>query len=93
MNWARAKMLSVFLAATLLALTLASQAPAAPAARRGGTLRIANIGEPPTLDMSATTVGVTSNHRHCHLRDAVRLRRELAAPAHAGGVPHVSPTG
>jgi peptide/nickel transport system substrate-binding protein len=29
--------------------------------RRGGTLRIANIGEPPTLDPSATTVGVTSN--------------------------------
>jgi peptide/nickel transport system substrate-binding protein len=29
--------------------------------RRGGTLRIANVGEPPTLDYSATTVGVTSN--------------------------------
>jgi len=29
--------------------------------RRGGTLRIANIGEPPTLDPSATTVGITSN--------------------------------
>ena len=29
--------------------------------KRGGTLRIANTGEPPTLDYSATTVGVTSN--------------------------------
>jgi len=29
--------------------------------RRGGTLRIANTGEPPTLDYSATTVGVSSN--------------------------------
>ncbi len=61
MKWARVRMLSVFfLGATLLALALAAQAPAAPAARRGGTLRIANIGDPPTLDMSATTVGVTS---------------------------------
>lgn len=60
MNWTRAKTLSVFLAAAFLALALAAQAPAAPAARRGGTLRIANIGDPPTLDMSATTVGVTS---------------------------------
>lgn len=31
------------------------------ALRRGGTLRIANIGEPPTLDPSATTVGITGN--------------------------------
>jgi peptide/nickel transport system substrate-binding protein len=60
MSWARPKTLSVFLAAAFLALALAAQAPAAPAARRGGTLRIANIGDPPTLDMSATTVGVTS---------------------------------
>ena len=33
----------------------------AQASRRGGTLRIANIGEPPTLDPSATTVGITGN--------------------------------
>jgi peptide/nickel transport system substrate-binding protein len=33
----------------------------AQAPRRGGTLRIANIGEPPTLDPSATTVGITGN--------------------------------
>jgi peptide/nickel transport system substrate-binding protein len=44
----------------LLTIALMAQAMAAPAPRRGGTLRIANIGEPPTLDMSATTVGVTS---------------------------------
>jgi peptide/nickel transport system substrate-binding protein len=60
MNWTRLRILGVLLVAALLAFGLASQAPAAPAARRGGTLRIANIGEPPTLDMSATTVGVTS---------------------------------
>jgi peptide/nickel transport system substrate-binding protein len=45
---------------TLLTISLVAQAPAGPALRRGGTLRIANVGEPPTLDMSATTVGVTS---------------------------------
>ncbi len=61
MNWlVRVRTWSVFLVVTILAVGLAAQAPAGPAPRRGGTLRIANIGEPPTLDMSATTVGVTS---------------------------------
>jgi peptide/nickel transport system substrate-binding protein len=53
------RILSVLLGVTALAIGLV--APAAPAPRRGGTLRIAQIGEPPTLDISATTVGVTSN--------------------------------
>src|SRR4029450_11569410 len=44
------------LAAVVLGSTVDGQTP-----RRGGTLRIANPGEPPTLDFSATTVGVTSN--------------------------------
>ena len=44
----------------LVALVLGSLA-SAQGPKRGGTLRIANIGEPPTLDPSATTVGVTSN--------------------------------
>src|SRR5262245_42735705 len=44
------------LAVVVLGSTVHGQAP-----RRGGTLRIANVGEPPTLDYSATTVGVTSN--------------------------------
>jgi peptide/nickel transport system substrate-binding protein len=44
----------------LVALVLGSLA-SAQAPKRGGILRIANIGEPPTLDPSATTVGVTSN--------------------------------
>ncbi len=61
MRWlARVQTWSVFLIVTILAVGLAAQAPAGPAPRRGGTLRIANVGEPPTLDMSATTVGVTA---------------------------------
>ena len=44
----------------LVALVLGSLA-SAQGPRRGGTLRIAQIGEPPTLDPSATTVRVTSN--------------------------------
>jgi peptide/nickel transport system substrate-binding protein len=44
----------------LFALVLGSVV-GAQGPRRGGTLRIANISEPPTLDPSATTVGVTGN--------------------------------
>jgi hypothetical protein len=44
----------------LIALALGSVAEP-QGLRRGGTLRIANIGEPPTLDTSATTVGITGN--------------------------------
>jgi peptide/nickel transport system substrate-binding protein len=44
------------LLAVVLGSTVNGQTP-----KRGGTLRIANIGEPPTLDYSATTVGITSN--------------------------------
>ena len=44
----------------LMALALGSVAEG-QTLRRGGTLRIANIGEPPTLDPSATTVGITGN--------------------------------
>jgi peptide/nickel transport system substrate-binding protein len=44
------------LLAVVLGSTVDGQTP-----KRGGTLRIANIGEPPTLDYSATTVGITSN--------------------------------
>lgn len=44
----------------VIALGLIAQSPAGPAPRRGGTLRIANVSDPPTLDMAATTVGVTS---------------------------------
>jgi peptide/nickel transport system substrate-binding protein len=44
------------LLAVVLGSTVSGQTP-----KRGGTLRIANIGEPPTLDYSATTVGITSN--------------------------------
>jgi len=47
-------------ALALIALALGSAAEA-QALRRGGTFRIANIGEPPTLDTSATTVGITGN--------------------------------
>ena len=64
------------LAAVVLGSTVDGQTP-----RRGGTLRVANTGEPPTLDYSATTVGVTSNIATRHLRDAVRLRRELCGPS------------
>jgi peptide/nickel transport system substrate-binding protein len=45
--------------AALLAAATASTA--GPPPRRGGVLRFALIGEPPTLDPSATTVGVTAN--------------------------------
>ena len=44
----------------LVALVLGSLA-SAQGPRRGGTLRIAQIGEPPTLDPSATTVQITGN--------------------------------
>ena len=44
------------LVAVVLSSTVDGQTP-----KRGGTLRVANTGEPPTLDYSATTVGVTSN--------------------------------
>lgn len=41
-------------------LVLAPLAPsAAQAPRRGGVLRVAHIGEPPTLDLHWTTVGIT----------------------------------
>src|SRR5574342_549502 len=46
----------LLLLAVVLGSTVDGQTP-----KRGGTLRIANTGEPPTLDYSATTVGVTSN--------------------------------
>src|SRR5215510_9036973 len=46
----------LILTAVVVGSTVDGQTP-----RRGGTLRIANTGEPPTLDYSATTVGVTSN--------------------------------
>ncbi|MDR7420614.1 MAG: ABC transporter substrate-binding protein, partial [Armatimonadota bacterium] len=60
--WTHVRMLTVLLVVTGLGVGLVTQAPAGPASpRRGGTLRIAQIGEPPTLDNSATTVGVTSN--------------------------------
>jgi peptide/nickel transport system substrate-binding protein len=50
------------LGALLVLVALALGTTAEPqASRRGGTLRIANIGEPPTLDPSATTVGITGN--------------------------------
>ena len=51
---------TVCLVVAVIAVGVVGQSPAGPAGRRGGTLRIANIGDPPTLDMSATTVGVTS---------------------------------
>jgi peptide/nickel transport system substrate-binding protein len=44
------------LVAVALSSTVDGQTP-----KRGGILRIANTGEPPTIDYSATTVGVTSN--------------------------------
>lgn len=44
----------------LVALVLGSMA-SAQGPKRGGTLRIAQIGEPPTLDPSATTVQITGN--------------------------------
>ncbi len=58
MSWTRARAWIVLMVAATLALELAGQAPAAP--RRGGTLRIAMPSEPPTLDPSATTVGITT---------------------------------
>ncbi|MGH2372870.1 MAG: ABC transporter substrate-binding protein [bacterium] len=60
MSRTRVQALTVCLVVAVIAFGLINQSPAGPAPRRGGTLRIANIGEPPTLDMSATTVGVTS---------------------------------
>lgn len=59
MSWSRRTTL-VSTLLVLIALALGSTAEA-QTSRRGGTLRIAQIGEPPTLDPSATTVGVTSN--------------------------------
>ena len=70
------------LVAVVLSSTVDGQTP-----KRGGTLRIANTGEPPTLDYSATTVGVTSNIATAIFETPVRLRRELAAPADAGRIP------
>ena len=59
MGWGRRKIvLSALL--VLVAVVLGSTVEA-QAQKRGGMLRIANVGEPPTLDYSATTVGVTSN--------------------------------
>jgi peptide/nickel transport system substrate-binding protein len=59
MSWSRPTTV-VSTVLVLIALAL-GQTAEAQALRRGGTLRIAQIGEPPTLDYSATTVGVTSN--------------------------------
>lgn len=59
MSWSRRPTI-VSTLLVLIALALGSTAEA-QTSRRGGTLRIAQIGEPPTLDPSATTVGVTSN--------------------------------
>jgi peptide/nickel transport system substrate-binding protein len=53
---------TIALGALLVLVALALGATGgAQSLQRGGTLRIAQIGEPPTLDPSATTVGVTSN--------------------------------
>ena len=46
--------------AVLAALTLTAVGPASPQApRKGGTLRVGMIGEPPTLDQHATTAVIT----------------------------------
>jgi peptide/nickel transport system substrate-binding protein len=59
MRWTkRATAISAGLALLVLGLAAATQGQAP---RRGGVFRVANIGEPPTLDPSATTVGITSN--------------------------------
>jgi peptide/nickel transport system substrate-binding protein len=60
MSRTRVQAWTVCLVVAVIAFGFISQSPAGPAGRRGGTLRIANVGDPPTLDMSATTVGVTS---------------------------------
>lgn len=61
MSW-HSRLASWTMLVVLAALVLTTgHSPAAPAGPRGGTLRIAQIGEPPTLDNSATTVHVTSN--------------------------------
>ena len=48
--------------AVLAALTLTAVGPASPQApRKGGTLRVGMIGEPPTLDQHATTAVITAS--------------------------------
>ncbi len=56
----RASVLVVILALMVLPLIPASAQPQ-PQPRRGGALRIAHIGEPPTLDQHGTTAAITSH--------------------------------
>ena len=70
---------------TALVLTLAvgpafaqDQAP-----RMGGVLKIAVIGEPPSLDLHTTTATITYQIMCARVRGALHVRQELHADAHA----------
>src|SRR5918996_304205 len=50
---------TIAVAAALLLLAFATAAPAQEKPRSGGVLKVATIGEPPTLDLQATTTVLT----------------------------------
>ncbi len=78
---------------TLLAVTLAA-APAAEAQKKGGIVRIGNLGEPPTLDAhwtTATLSEVLTNHLYEGLYALDEGYRPI--PMLAEGMPAVSPDG
>jgi ABC-type transport system substrate-binding protein len=59
----------------------AGMAAGAAPLRRGGTLRIAEIGEPLTLDTVATTADLTTNITMPVFRRTVRARRDRSRAA------------
>ncbi|MBI4011195.1 MAG: ABC transporter substrate-binding protein [Candidatus Rokubacteria bacterium] len=78
---------------TLLAVALAA-APAAEAQKKGGVVRIGNLGEPPTLDAhwtTATLSEVLTNHLYEGLYALDEGYRPI--PMLAEGMPAVSPDG
>ena len=55
---------------------------------RGGTLRVATIGEPPHLDEHQSTAEIIADHRLLRLRGALHLRRDVSGDPRAGGDAH-----
>src|SRR5688572_33226610 len=82
------------IALTIVALSLAGPAPDAAAQKKGGVLKVGNLGEPPTLDAHWTTATITevlTNHIYEGLYSLDAKAQPI--PMLAEGMPAVSKDG
>src|SRR2546428_14170266 len=73
----------------LVAMLLsASSVAAAETPKRGGVLRVGNLGEPPALDAHWTTASITETLTNHVYEGPLQPRREQSADPDARGEPH-----